>query len=63
MKRADGCPRDDFGDAPPPCSVGPRGLGVGRLLMRAIERQALGRGSTILYAATTRIVRLAVRHG
>jgi GNAT superfamily N-acetyltransferase len=40
-----------------------RGSGVDRLLLRAVEREALDRGYKVLHAATTRVERLAVRRG
>ncbi|MGZ5650614.1 MAG: GNAT family N-acetyltransferase [Usitatibacter sp.] len=42
---------------------GHRGRGVDRMLLRAVEREALDRGFKVLYAATTRIERLALRRG
>lgn len=40
-----------------------RGRGVDRLLLRAVEDEARGRGFEALYAGTTSIERLAVRRG
>jgi GNAT superfamily N-acetyltransferase len=40
-----------------------RGRGVDRMLLSAVEREARNRGFDALYAATTRIERLALRRG
>lgn len=40
-----------------------RGRGIDRILLRAVEREALARGFKTLYAGTTRIERLATRRG